>query len=328
MKGKGVRVSAVACAGLFLALPAYADTEPLPEGGKQANIRIERDVVVISAHMGVAYLNGDATELVYDADTGRKISELQWGLDNVYMLNVGAAVSPLSWLTLSADFWINLNKGDGDMDDYDFLATNYSGYTHWSHHDDTDLEQGLMLDLNAAFTFYSFGETSFNGIVGYKYDNWEWESRGGTYTYSSYYLFDTVGSFPDGEKAISYNHWFHVPYVGLGFESSAGKVFFRGRVIASPLVSAEDEDIHHMRNLRFEEDFDTSSMYGVDLAIGYEVTPNFALTAAFKYQKYEEAKGETTITDLTTGQKYHYPGDAAGTDHTSSMISAGLEYRF
>lgn len=328
MKREGARVALLACAGLCLALPAYADMETTPDGGRQTSIRIQRDVVEVSAHMGAGYLNGDATELVYDADSGRKLSELQWELKNVYMLNLGGAIAPRSWLTLSADFWINLNKGDGTMDDYDFLADNYSGYTHWSHHDDTDLTRGFMLDLNAAFTFYSFGETSFNGIVGYKYDNWEWESRGGTYVYSNTFLFDTVGSFTPGEKVITYNHWFHVPYVGLGFESSAGRVFFKGRVIASPFVTAEDEDIHHLRNLRFEEDFDTSSMYGVDLAIGYEITPNFALTGAFKYQKYEEAKGDTTITDLTTGQQYHYPGDAAGTDHTSSMISVGLEYRF
>lgn len=318
----------IVCSGLFLSAPAWAGNGDLPGENRKTQAQVGRDAVMVTAHLGVGYLNGDATELVYDADTGHKNSELQWELDNVYMLNAGLAVSPSSWFTLSADFWINLNKGNGVMDDYDFLSESYNGFTDWSHHEDTDLTKGFMCDLNAAFTFYTFDETRFSALVGYKHDNWKWEARGGSYVYSTFSFFDDVGSFPPGEKGITYTQWFHVPYLGLAFESTLGKVFFTGRIIASPLVYAKDEDIHHLRNLRFEGDFDVSSMYGVDLGVGYDITPNFAVLAAFKYQKYEEAKGDVTSTDLVTGEQEYYGGDSAGIDHSSYMVSLGLRYRF
>ena len=330
MKENRILASAF-CVMLCLAVPVYAESEALPAGpagAKVTNFTTEQSPVAFSAHMGAGYLSGEASELVYDPFTGQKISELKWDLDEVYMFNAGGSIAPLSWLTSSADFWINLTKGNGAMDDYDYLATGYRGYSHWSHHGDTDLTSGYMFDINAAFTFYQAGKTKFSGLLGYKHDNWEWESYGGSYVYSTTYLHDTVGSFPAGEKVITYNQWFDVPYIGLGFESAAGRMFFKGRIIASPLVSAGDEDIHHLRNLRFEGDFDYSSMVGIDLGLGYSFTPNLALTAAFKYQKYEEADGDTLITDLSTGAQQHVSGDAAGVDHSSSMVSVGLQYRF
>lgn len=328
MKGLQVYLPGFYAVCLFVS-PVYAmDSDVLSSENRQANFTAQESAIAVSAHIGAGYLSGESNELVYDPFSGQKISELQWDLDEVYMFNAGAAIAPLSWLTISADFWINLNKGNGAMDDYDYLAAGYSGYSHWSHHEDTDLSSGYMFDINAAFTFYRAGETSFSGLVGYKHDNWEWESYGGSYVYSTTYLHDTVGSFPAGEKVITYNQWFDVPYIGLGFESAAGRMFFKGRIIASPLVSAGDEDIHHLRNLRFEGDFDYSSMVGIDLGLGYSFTPNLALTAAFKYQKYEEADGDTLITDLSTGAQQHVSGDAAGVDHSSSMVSVGLQYRF
>lgn len=325
MKGQAVSLVALICTGSLLSAPAYA---ALPGENSETSMQIQQDAVTVSAHIGAGYLSGEANELVYDPYSGRKVSELQWDLDSVYMLNMGASLAPLPWLTLSADFWINLNKGNGSMDDYDYLASGYGGYSHWSHHGDTDLTNGFMFDINAAFTLYRAGATRFSGLVGYKYDNWEWESFGGSYIYSTNYLFDTVGRFPAGEKVITYNQWFHVPYVGVAFESTVGRMFFKGRVVVSPFVTAEDEDTHHLRNLRFENDFDTSSMFGIDFGMGYAITSNLALTAAFKYQKYEEAKGDTIITDLNTGARQYIPGDAAGVDHSSSMVSVGLEYRF
>ena len=179
---------AMLAAGLSLSVPVWANEAALP-GESETSIQIEQEMLVVKAHMGVGYLNGDSSELVY-GENGRKLSELNWELDDVPMLNVGGSISPRSWLTISADFWTRLNRGSGTMDDYDFLAINYDGYTHWSHHDNTDLTQGFMFDLNAAFTFYTFEETSFSALVGYKYDTWEWEARGGNYFYSDYVLFN------------------------------------------------------------------------------------------------------------------------------------------
>ncbi len=285
--------------------------------------------VIISGRLGVGYLTGQSYENVYDTDTGRKVSELDWDLSSVFMLNGGVSVQPFSWLKLNGDVWVKINDGSGDMVDYDWLVEGLDDWTHRSYSTDVDLNTGYMIDVNAEFPVLNLQGTNISGFVGYKYDNWEWEARGGTYIYSTYYLRDTIGSFPENEKGITYEQWFHVPYIGIGFNTELTRAFLSGRIIFSPFVQAGDEDHHHMRNLLFEEDFDNGTMIGIDFSGGYHITEQFSLLGSYHYQKYNEVKGDTTITDLTTGRQLAYiPGDAAGAEHYSHLFSITAMYSF
>jgi plasminogen activator len=94
-------------------------------------------------------------------------------------------------------------------------------------------------------------------------------------------------------------------------------------------VQAGDEDHHHMRNLLFEEDFDNGTMIGIDFSGGYRFTDQLALLLSYHFQKYNEVKGDTTITDTVTGQQVMYiPGDAASIEHYSHMFSLTAQYSF
>ena len=314
-------------AALGLLLPAVvAAQEPATAGG-ETTITIQKQVVKVSGRIGAGYLSGDVTESVYSPVDGRKLSELQWELEDVFMFNIGGSVTPVHWLTLNVDFWTKISDGNGSMDDYDWYLPN-QGWTHWSNHPETNLSEGYMFDLNAAFTFYRHGESAFSGLVGYKRDSWEWEARGGSFVYSTTFIHDTVGTFPAGTKGITYSQWYDVPYVGLGFHSKLTDVSFMGRVIGSPFASANDKDTHHLRGLVYEDDFDTTFMYAFDLGMSYDFTPQLSLLGMVHYQKYEEAKGSTTITDQQTGLIYTVSGDVAGTDHTSSLFSLSVLYAF
>jgi len=293
----------------------------------ETTINVQQHIIKVSGRLGIGRLDGEAKELVYDTSTGGTLSELTWQLEDVWMLNAGLSITPASWIKINADLWVKLNEGSGAMDDYDWFVSGWD-WTDWSHHEDTDLTEGYIIDINAEVPFYSYGGTVFSGIIGFKRDSWEWEVRGGDYAYSINAFRDTSGSFPAGELGITYKQWYDVPYLGVGFFSRLTNMSFSGRFIASPFASANDEDTHHMRDLLFEEDFDTTFMWSIDLAASYYFTPQFALTGMFHYQKYDEAKGSTTITDLVTGEKYYYAGDAAGTDHTSHLLTLFLEYTF
>lgn len=312
-------------AAMALMNPALVTAQEGKRAEAATEINIQKQVVQLSGHIGVGYLSGESQETVYEAETGQKISELIWKLDNVFMFNIGGSVSPKPWLTFNGDFWIKLNDGNGYMDDYDYLLYNYE-YTHWSH-SDVDLTTGYMIDVSTALTFYEYGETAFSGLIGYKRDSWEWEASGGSYVYSSYYLYDTVGTLPNG-KVITYSQWYDVPYIGVAFRSKLTDWTFTGRAIFSPYAMAGDEDTHHLRNLKFEEDFDPTTMYAIDFGAAYHFTPKLSLLGNVHYQQYMEAEGTTTITDQTTGAKYYYGGDAAGTDHKSSLFSLTLLYNF
>jgi len=83
-----------------------------------------------------------------------------------------------------------------------------------------------------------------------------------------------------------------------------------------------------MRDLLFEEDFDSGSMLAFDLAGSYNFSKNIALMISYHYQDYREMKGETTITDLVSGEVTKSTGDVAGMDHRSSLISLSAKYTF
>jgi plasminogen activator len=314
-------------AAIGLQLPGtVAAYESTAQAEGSTTIQIQQEVIQVTGRLGLGHLSGETVETVY-TETGHKLSELIWKIKDVYMLNAGISVSPKSWLTINADVWFRVNNGNGSMDDYDWIIENFQ-YTHWSHHDDTDLTEGYMIDLNAAFAFYQHGETTFSALAGYKRDNWEWVARGGSYVYSTYTLYDTVGVFPAGEKGITYKQWYDVPYIGLAFHSKLTKMSFSGRFIISPYAMAGAEDTHHMRDLVFEDDFDPTTMWAVDLGASYHFTPQLAMLGNFHYQDYDEAQGSTTIINQVTGARQYYPGDVAGTSHKSSLLSLSLLYNF
>jgi plasminogen activator len=222
-----------------------------------------------------------------------------------------------------------MNDGNGTMKDYDWFLLDFQ-YTHLSTHDNLDLTRGVMFDINAELTFYEYMESKFYGILGFKHDTWKWKAYGGDFIYSTFFLYDTVGSFDDDELVITYEQDYYTPYIGIGFSSalSVTPITFSGRLIGSVLVSGEDKDQHHLRNLVFEEEFDSGTMFAFDLGGAYNFTDNFSLQVSYSYQKYEEMKGETTITDITTGEVMEFTGDVAGMDQYSNMISLTAHYSF
>ena len=313
-------------AGFAVLTPASAQAMRPASATTTTGIALDGHPVAVSGRVGIGWLTGESTETVYDTATGRKLSELVWDLDSVFMLNAGASIEPTPWLRLNADVWFRLNDGSGSMDDYDYVLPGY-GFTHWSH-SEVELSKGYLIDVNAAFAFYRRGDTVFSALAGYKRDAWEWDARGGSYVYSVNSLYDTAGNFPHGITSITYEQWYDVPYLGLSFTSRRAPLTLSGRIIYSPFVSANDKDTHHLRDLVFEQDFDTTTMFAVDVGVGYDLTEALALQARFQYQQYAEAKGSTTITDRATGARYNFSGDAAGTEHEAGLLTLGLQYTF
>lgn len=305
--------------------------QPEQEASITGEATINNHVVGFEVRLGAGYLKGESTELVYEPD-GSKMSELIWTLDDIYMFNIGASLHPLKWLKLNADLWTSINDGNSTMDDYDWFVKG-GDWTHWSHHEDTALDKGYIFDINAELPFYSSGASTFSAFIGYKQDNWKWEAYGGSYVYSRYDFRDTVGTFPAGELGITYEQWWNVPYIGLGYSAEVGLWSFNSRIIGSTLAQPKAEDHHHMRDLLFEDNFDEVSMVAIDLAAGYNFMPNWVFTVAFHYQKYSNTAKEgsyTTITDLLTGEQFVSGPEEGppGAGHKATLCSLNLRYTF
>lgn len=70
---------------------------------------ISPDSFTVAASTGM--LSGKSHEMLYDAETGRKISQLDWKIKNVAILKGDISWDPYSFLTLNARGWTSLASG-------------------------------------------------------------------------------------------------------------------------------------------------------------------------------------------------------------------------
>ena len=282
-------------------------------------------------------MNGESGEYVYDADgsfagiPGYKISQLDWQLNNVPMVGIGVTLHVDEEARINFDYWKNIVEGDGTMDDYDWL---YPGleWSDWSHHDNTSVEEVSRLDFNGEIRlFHSTGLIkSISGVLGFRRDHVAWESVGGYGIYSVNAYRDTLVSFPN-VPVISYQQTFSAPYFGMNLQSESDigvPLQLTLGLRYSPLARGEDVDIHHLRSLRFETEGKNGSWYGVDMTLAFEIDDRLTLNLGYFNHHYSEMKGGMMVTDLTTGARGYYGGNAAGLDHSSSMFSLGLKQEF
>ena len=310
---------------LALASPVFAQTATTEDS---VAVEGEQGVFLFKGKVSLGFLNGESHELVYDPDTSWKMSELIWDLDSVYMLGGELSIRPLTWLGFNLEGWVNISEGDGSMDDYDWIVYGLEDWTHWSHHDKTEVKTATLFDISAEFFALNREQFSLSILAGYKRNNFKWEAYGGDFIYSTNTLRDTVFSVPDDNLGITYEQWWNVPYIGVGFATNVGPVEIDGRIIGSTLVDAEDEDHHHNRDLLFKEEFEDGNFIGLKFGATYNITQNMGVGLDLDYQNFDEVKGDTTIRNTVTGEVFEVPGDSAGADNELLMISLGFQYRF
>ena len=116
-----------------------------------------------------------------------KVSELKWDIKDVVMAGVQGAVDYAGWFRLNLDYRSAVGDDGGEMVDRDWLlvgSDNDDEWTHESRHPDTTIDSGSAFDASVDIRAFSAGGFSLRGILGYRFDEWEWSSRGGTYTYT------------------------------------------------------------------------------------------------------------------------------------------------
>jgi plasminogen activator len=223
------------------------------------------------------------------------------------------------------------------MDDFDWLYVGLD-WSHWSYHEDTAVNEVSSLDLNGEFTLFDFtGErnaTTITGLLGYRQDRLDWQAKGGFGIYSDIEnqgFRDVQVTFPN-VPVISYEQVFDTLYIGVGLRavSNAGSrpITLSASFRYSNQAHGESDDIHHLRDLRFEDSGDHGTWQAYDIGIDFHFSSSLAFNLSYAAQRYAEIKATTTVTDLTTGEKTFFSGDASGLDHRSDLVSLGLTYKF
>jgi len=319
--------AAVATTAAFLLLHVVQGTAATVVTDTMTEVSSDRAAMDFSARIGSGYLTGEAHEYVYWQDQGgRTVSELIWDIDSVYMFNLGGSLRPLSWLNINLDLWFNMGDGGGHMEDYDWMVVGMD-WTDRSEHDDTDVTNAFVFDINVEMTMFSTGTVSFIGIAGYRHNTFEWEARGGSYLYSINAFRDSAGTFPQGVLNITYEQSFDVPYIGIGFKGDFDRLHVAAKVTGSFLVSGDAIDQHHARDLVTYDGFSSESMLAFNISLGYDVSESIVVTAAYTYEKYDTMTGDSVWHFNDVGEIVALPG-GTGADLKTSMFSLNLSYKF
>jgi outer membrane protease len=270
-----------------------------------------------TAEYSIGLLNGKAQEFVYNPN-GSVLSRLDWTMNNVAMLNADTSVRLLPWLMVGLKGSINID-GKGKLDDFDFdtgfCPPSTPGHDECHSNSPTKLRRATMLDVFGSANFYRAGGVTLSALAGYKSDDYRWQAFGGTANY---------GPLPPG-LGISYEQNWSAPYLGLAVAVTHGALTINGRIIGSAWANGDDKDNHHLRSLLFIDDFGTTKMVSGDVGLAYRVNQYLSLTADYRYQNWGTGKGGTTIHDLTGGPTVVIPGDPAGGNNVTQMVSLGMK---
>ena len=277
----------------------------------------------VATSLGI--LDGKSTERVYDAESGKKVSQLDWKIKNTPILK-----GELNWdawqrLTLNAKGWTSLASRSSTMDDYDWLDDSKSGLTDRSHHSNTRLNYANEFDLSLRGWLLKADNYKLAAVAGYQQTRFSWSAYGGDYNYDNG---TNIGSFPEGKRTIGYQQQFSLPYIGF-----AGQYLYQGIVVNTLLkfsdwVTAKDNDEHYLRDTTFLEKTTNSRYYSAAIEVGYYITPNAKVSTEFAYNYYSEGKGGSEMINHDTGKTEYSGGDSAGIKNENYIISAGVQYRF
>jgi plasminogen activator len=304
---------------LLAAMMGIASTGAFADGYlKDEQPVVQRYTGGVTLETSIGVMDGEANEFVYNPD-GSVLSQLIWTFDDVVVVNADLAIQPLSWLTFGVRGSINITD-DSTMDDFDFpgAVCGIPGPFCHSHHEHTSLNKYAVIDAYVAGTVFSQSNANVKLLAGYKRQHQEWDAFDGVANYAV---------FPPG-IGISYEQTWQAPYIGVQADGEWHNWIIGARVIGSWWVDSEDQDIHHLRQLKFNEEFGESDMVGANAKIGYRLTSNVSILGSYDYQKWDVAKGPTIITDLTNGKQNFLPGNAAGAESENHTWSLGARVDF
>ena len=295
-------------------------------------IVVDESSIGLSLRAQIMQVEGEADEYVYlghntsGLPDDYKVSELNWDITSLTMAGGVLSVQFGKEIRLNIGGWWGIGKGNGEMDDYDWLDASTPEWTHWSH-SDVDIESAYSLDINASFMFSETGPFQWHAVMGFKEDYWEWSDYAGTYIYSSDSGFrDLTGSF-GGKNSIDYNQTFYIPYIGLKTTLAKGALSGNLYFLYSPLVWAEDEDHHILRDLYFSESFEGGDYFALGGELVVNLTDSVFISCSLDAQSIPEFTGDMTVHEGKSGE-LQGASDAAGIGNTVAAASASIGFIF
>lgn len=282
-----------------------------------------------SADISLGVLSGKTQERVYDPDEGgRKISQLDWKYNNAPIIKGSMSWDVIDRMSLGLSGWTTFASRSGNMVDTDWTDTSSPNvWTDKSVHPNTRLNYANEFDFNLTGWILKEPEYRLGLMAGYKESRNSFEASGGSYIYSDEELYDTVGTFPSGERGIGYKQRYKVPYVGLTGVWRYEKFDVGGAFKYSGWVKAYDNDEHYAREITYRSHVRNQNFYSISASMGYYVTPNARVYLEGTWNRITNKKGYTWLHDRTDNT-FESGKDLAGIESYNFVTTAGLKYTF
>ncbi|MDO5647734.1 omptin family outer membrane protease [Paracoccus sp. (in: a-proteobacteria)] len=282
---------------------------------------------VVWGGFGVTNLRAD--EIVYDGD--HRLSLLEWR-SSVPTVTVGVKRRFDGGWTLGGQMVANMGQ-TGRMTDYDWeptfmTGTGKSGWSDWSTHPDTRLNQYFDFTLTGGREVTTENGTRLNLHGGVKYVRADWTAHGGRYVYSEDALRDTTGTFPAGQAVVTYRQRHTTIFAGVDAARDLGDWTISGGLRGGVSVAPRDTDFHWLRNLRFDSRFDPMPYAGVTLRADYRINDRLTGYAQADYDQHFRRRGDTVYSEIVSGARDGGTWDTSGAAMRAATLSVGLAARF
>lgn len=282
--------------------------------------------VRLNASIGAMYLEGN--EKVMNGDY--TVSHLIWQ-STAPVLRGGLAVDFGGGLSGSVEGSI-AGMGSSYMEDYDWLLGDdtFDNWSHRSQHPDTRLDHYLSGAVALGYELVNDDTAVIRAHGGLKYTDVQWTAYGGTYLYSDPGFRDTPGSIPDGVAGITYRQQFPELFVGVDGEERYGNFRVGGLLRGGLTFLSVATDDHYLRvpPLHFVDSLYVAPTFTAGVDIGFALGPNAELTLAARYDHIFEQRGDSRVTNGSSGALIGNYLDSAAGALRSAELTAGLKASF
>ncbi|MHA6689115.1 omptin family outer membrane protease [Devosia sp. A449] len=323
--GAGLVVLAMLTSGVMAQSSDYWDSDYWgnPQGVSQPST--PDHLVRFDASIGALFLEGNEKVLSGDYTVSHLIWQtkapvLRGSLD----INFGSGFSARAEGSVAG-------FGSSYMEDYDWLGGSdlFDNWTHRSQHSDTTLDHYVTGAASLGYKLARDGTAVVRAHGGFKYTDVQWSSRGGSFIYSDLGFRDWVGSFADGDPAISYRQQFPELFLGVDGDEHYGNFRVGGLLRGGLTFLSRTTDRHHMRNLSVLDDLWVAPTVTAGVDLGWALGRNAELTLAARYDHIFEQRGAANYYYDTPadGNNLSLP-EGAGGGLRSAEITAGLKGLF
>ncbi len=298
--------------------------------------------IEFSAGASTDYYTGQVREIVYPDSgwTNQYLSELLWQIDNIAMLT-GRFAASLNNFSLHVSGSTALNKGTGQMDDYDWGDSTITHWTNWSN-SDIFLDKSLILDTSLTYNIKPTENFSIPIGIGYKLNYLNWSDKSDRYIYfgnwdtnnNFYYYPSPLGGIFGGTKGINYTFAQNILFLTSGIQYAKGPFTGSFNISYSPLIYAWDLDHHILRNVFFLDTFNAHIWYRLKASAAYMFKHKGILALEAGFEELPEVTGdmkmynEDSSDSSKIGSQVGYSTGGAGLASKILSISIGYTYRF